>query len=111
VSRRANIFAFCLITVFAWADEFYISSLLSSSEQEIAKGLLDLLAKDYTSAAHRRQLMSGNRVTRGTLQIEDSPGNFTIQKNEDHVIVRIYDATGRAVTEKFNFTPTAPSTP
>lgn len=86
-------------------------TLLNSSEQEIAKGLLDLIAKDYTSAANRKQWMSGNRLTGGPLQIEDSPGNFTIQKKEDHVIVRIYDATGRAFTEKLNFTPPTPSTP
>ena len=87
------------------------SSLLTSSEKEIAKGLLDLLTKDYTSDAHQKKLMSSNRLTGGTLQVEDSPGNFTIQKNEDHVIVRIYDATGRAVTDKINFTPAPTSTP
>ena len=86
-------------------------TLLISSEQEIAKGLLDRLEKEHASNASRKQMMSGNRVTGGPLLVEDSPGNFTIQKQGDHVLVRIYDAIGRAVTEKINFTPPPPSNP
>lgn len=86
------------------------TDLLSTSEQEIAKGLLDHLANDYTSDTIRKHL-AGNRLTGGPLLIEDSPGNFTIQRQGNHIVVRVYDATGRAVTEKIYFTPQNPSNP
>ena len=31
------------------------------------------------------------------LLLEDSPGNFTVEKSDKSVIIRVYDATGRAM--------------
>ena len=36
-----------------------------------------------------------NVVTKAKLQVEDSPGNFTVEKQDDQVILRVYDRMGR----------------
>ena len=44
---------------------------------------------------------AGNRVTGDGLRIEDSPGNFTIEKEATNIILRCYDNTGRPLRLDF----------
>jgi len=87
-------------------------SLLSGSEQEIANRLLGYqTAKSARSDAHGKRPMPSNRLTGGTLQVEDSPGNFTVTRQGDNVILRVYDTVGRAVTNSWPATPRVPLPP
>ena len=42
-----------------------------------------------------------NPITEGELKAEDSPGNFTIEKQANQVIVRVYDRFGTAFAKTF----------
>jgi hypothetical protein len=40
-------------------------------------------------------------ITGDELRIEDSPGNFTVEKDPTNVAVRIYDRAGRPMIHNF----------
>jgi hypothetical protein len=42
-----------------------------------------------------------NVVTGSELEVADSPGNFTVERKGEQVLVRVYDRIGRAVVETF----------
>jgi len=48
-----------------------------------------------------------NGMTGGELTVEDSPGNFTIEKQADQVIVRVYDRSGTAIVKAYPIGATA----
>lgn len=79
----------------------YDPSLMKGSEDEIAKRLLSQIEAQEQNGGKAFKY-KGNLVAGGPLQIEDSPGNFTVQKTEDAVIVRVYDEAGRPEAEKFH---------
>ena len=60
-------------------DEF--PNVLQGTDQEIAAWLLESLPKLETIGGAK-------------LKIEDSPGNFTVEKRSDKVLVRVYDHSG-----------------
>jgi hypothetical protein len=45
--------------------------------------------------------VTANLITGGELKVEDSPGNFTIEKQANQVIVRSYDRFGTAFVKTF----------
>ena len=59
--------------------------LLEKSESEIA----DCLLSDSRSVTPLKNLLTG-----AELQVEDSPGNFTIEKRPGRILIRTYDPTG-----------------
>ena len=42
-----------------------------------------------------------NKLTGDMLRVEDSPGNFTVDKDTTNIVVRIYDRTGRPLICNF----------
>lgn len=62
--------------------------ILQSSPPEIASFLLRRLS-DQEATAPR------NRTTGSELKVEDSPGNFTVEKTSSQILVRVYDPIGR----------------
>jgi hypothetical protein len=59
--------------------------ILKYSDQDIADAILK----------HAQQEGSNdNRVTGGDLKREDSPGNFTVDRENDRVVIRVYDFDG-----------------
>ena len=82
----------------AWLNHIYwllekSPSLVTLDEWRLANTLLDQLNKSTTSS---RRYWGMNPVTGGDLEIEDSPGNFTVDKQDGKIIVRVYDSAGRA---------------
>ena len=65
--------------------------ILQGSENAIAERLLK-----YVSGPGRQPAMT-NQLTGTELIVEDSPGNFTVEKSPEKVIIRVYDASGRAM--------------
>lgn len=65
--------------------------LFQDSEKEIADRLLKLLSDPDPDgrSAITNQLMETKII------VEDSPGNFTVEKSDKKVIIRVYDAVGR----------------
>ena len=65
--------------------------MLQDSENEIAERLLKYVSGPGGQAAMTNQ-MTGTEII-----VEDSPGNFTVEKSGENVIIRVYDASGRAM--------------
>jgi len=70
--------------------------VLRKSDQEIA----DYLLKNLGESAMDKAAM-GNAVVGTRLMVEDSPGNFTVEKQRDKVIVRVYDLIGMALVTEY----------
>jgi hypothetical protein len=66
------------------------ADILRGTEQEIAAGLLRNLTEAGSDYAE-------NALTRNRLQIEDSPGNFTVVKRDKKIVIRVYDSDGRVL--------------
>ena len=70
-----------------------LPELVTLDEWRLANTLLDQLNKSTTSS---RRYWGMNPATGGELEIEDSPGNFTVEKQDGKIIVSVYDSAGRA---------------
>jgi hypothetical protein len=66
--------------------------VLKRTEPEIAGFLLQELRNCVVP-------VTTNPVVGGELKVEDSPGNFTIEKRANQVVIRVYDRFGTAVVE------------
>lgn len=66
--------------------------ILHRTAQEIAEYILNNVGNPATG-----QKSMVNAVTGGELVVEDSPGNFTVEKNAEKVVVRVYDLLGRVL--------------
>ena len=51
-----------------------------------------------------------NQITGGEIQVEDTPGNFTVEKAATNIAIRIYDQTGRPLIWNFPAPGATPST-
>ncbi len=66
--------------------------LLQRTQKEIAESLLKLHGiYGRRGEQHNRR----NPLTGADILLEDSPGNFTVEKSDKSVIVRVYDRIGR----------------
>jgi hypothetical protein len=63
--------------------------ILEGSEQEITDSIMNHLH----GPAENKKAMP-NRIAGGELKVEDSPGNFTVEKQSDKVVIRVYDLDG-----------------
>ena len=68
--------------------------VLKRSEPEVAAFLLSSFAKWSKDGTTAR-----NEVTGSELKLEDSPGNFTVEKQAKQVVIRVYDRFGTAVAK------------
>ena len=66
------------------------------TSQEIADSLLNHLGK---STPFRDAVR--NNITGSELKVEDSPGNFTVERDQDHLVIRVYDQSGMALINRF----------
>ncbi len=64
---------------------------------------------DYLLANLRELHTPSNRLTGGELKIDDSPGNFTVEKAANRVLLRIYRADGSVMTRVLPEMRTSPS--
>jgi hypothetical protein len=71
-----------------WRPKMY-----QDSEKEIADRLLKLLSDPDPEG---RSAIT-NQLTGTEVIVEDSPGNFTVEKSDKKVIIRVYDAVGRVM--------------
>ncbi|MFZ1933728.1 MAG: DUF2330 domain-containing protein [Thermoguttaceae bacterium] len=65
--------------------------ILQRTAKQIGESLLQLCGEKW----EQRRLQ--NPVTGADVLLEDSPGNFTVEKSDKGVIVRIYDHIGRPI--------------
>jgi hypothetical protein len=70
--------------------------VLGRTEPEIAAFLLQELPGVTDSETPIK-----NRITGTDLRVEDSPGNFTVEKQADKVLIRVYDRFGRALVKTY----------
>ncbi len=70
--------------------------VLARTESEIADFLLRSLHDNI-----KNETLIRNGIAGGELKVEDSPGNFTVEKQADKVIVRVYDRFGTPVVKTF----------
>jgi hypothetical protein len=70
---------------------------LQGSEEDIA----DYILKHVGQRAQNPTPYFANPVTGTQLQAEDSPGNFTVEKRDDTVVVRVYDPIGMVLVAKY----------
>lgn len=78
-----------------YSIQSYLASeegLLEKSEDEIAQTILSGISESEDIRLHHGET---NQVAGGLLGIEDSPGNFTVEKDGRRLVVRIYDYWGR----------------
>ncbi len=68
--------------------------LLKRSETKIADALMHG-PRRWTPGRQRNEIMGGD------LMVEDSPGNFTVTKLDETVVIRVYDANGLAWVAKY----------
>ena len=78
--------------------------LLQMGQSEIVDYLLDSLRRPDS----RNGRTAANNIVGGDVTAEDSPGNFTVEKVDDTVVIRVYDAHGMAWVAKY---PTAGPVP
>lgn len=69
--------------------------ILEQSEAEIAASLLKEMARFSDGSA------AGNDLTGADLRVEDSPGNFTVEKQPERVLVRVYDRHGGPIVRAY----------
>jgi hypothetical protein len=62
---------------------------VQGTDQEIAAWLLKTLDETRVDKATPRKTITGTE-----LKVEDSPGNFTIEKRDDKIVIRVYDRVG-----------------
>jgi hypothetical protein len=103
---------------YAWARGSFLRSVVmhefredpelpGRSEQEIAETLQARLAGKWAETkktGHAMRFFAG-----GPVRVEDSPGNFTVEKTGDRLVVRVYDSAGRAMTNVVQATQKVPS--
>jgi hypothetical protein len=70
--------------------------VLARTESEIADFLLRSLHETI-----KNETLIRNGIAGGELKVEDSPGNFTVEKQANQVIVRVYDRIGTALVKAF----------
>lgn len=66
--------------------------ILQGTEKEIGESLIWLRCKMREGSARQ------NPVTGTDILLEDSPGNFTVEKSAKKVVVRVYDVIGEPMT-------------
>ena len=70
--------------------------VLHGTDQEIAAWLLKSLDETRLDKTTPRRTISGTE-----LRIEDSPGNFTVEKRSEKVVIRVYDRVGMVLRVEF----------
>ena len=78
--------------------------VLAGTESEIA----DFLLRNLRDRMKDESPMP-NGITGAELQVEDSPGNFTIEKQAGKVIVRVYGRFGTAIVKTYPIEATDPT--
>lgn len=63
--------------------------IVQGTDQEIAAWLLKTLDETRVDKA-----TPGKTITGTELKVEDSPGNFTVEKRDDKIVIRVYDRVG-----------------
>jgi hypothetical protein len=82
-----------------------ISSLLDNNPdilQDSEQAIADFLLKNISGDSPDFPGTVTNRVIGGKLLVEDSPGNFTVEKRDGNVEVRIYGGTGAENVLKYD---------
>jgi hypothetical protein len=69
---------------------------LERTEPEIAALLLQKLP-----GTAKPETLTKNLITGAELKVEDSPGNFTVEKQADKVLIRVYDRFGSAFVKTY----------
>ena len=80
-------------------------AVLRRTEPEIASFLLQEVRK----IREKYGVPEANRTTWAELKVEDSPGNLTVEKHADKIIVRIYDRSGTPFVYAFPIEATSKS--
>ncbi len=71
--------------------------MLKKTEKEISEAILNAFAsEDYFRRQYKRSGKALNYITGEPLVAEDGPGGFTIRKEVDAIILRVFDDSGRA---------------
>ena len=70
--------------------------VLTRTEAEIAGFLLQQF-----QGAHHDKVPAMNPITGADLEVDDSPGNFTVEKKPGEVVLRVYHYTGSAFVKSF----------
>ena len=63
--------------------------ILQGTDHEIAVWLLKMLDETAANRVTARKMITGTE-----LKVEDSPGNFTVEKQRGKVVIRVYDRIG-----------------
>jgi hypothetical protein len=63
--------------------------IVQGTDQEIGAWLLKTLDETRVDKAKPRRTITGTE-----LKAEDSPGNFTVEKRDDKIVIRVYDRVG-----------------
>jgi hypothetical protein len=63
--------------------------IVQGTDQEIATWLLKTLDETRVDKATPRKTITGTEP-----KVEDSPGNFTVEKRDDKIVIRVYDRVG-----------------
>lgn len=82
--------------------------LLQKELPEIIGSLLAHLSPPDSQVA-AGVLPATNRATGGPIVCEDSPGNFTLEKQDQKLLVRVYDRFGQGWTTEYPIPKSAPS--
>ena len=72
------------------------ADILQRTELEITDYLLKALAEMTESDGEPTNMITGTK-----LRAEDSPGNFTVEKQPDKVVIRVYDRTGMVLVSEY----------
>jgi hypothetical protein len=81
-------------------DSYRLSSAIESilaEHPEILQGTNDQISSSllkYLGDGPEREFLLKNRLADTAIKVEDSPGNFTVEKQKGKVLVRVYGPTG-----------------
>lgn len=70
------------------------SSLMAKSEGQISDYLLTNVWRESGKARYVGDKPK-NQIMGDDLKVEDTPGNFTVEKGATNIVIRVYDQTGR----------------
>jgi hypothetical protein len=79
--------------------------LSQQSEKEITSQIFEFLRKEFLYRQNMRKNAKAktirNEISGGILKVDDTPGNFTVNKTDDAVIIRFYDRIGAAMLQAY----------
>jgi hypothetical protein len=70
--------------------------ILRGTDREIADYILKSLKRSRIDGARARETITGTE-----LAVEDSPGNFTVEKRHNKVLIRVYDRYGGVLLAEY----------